>query len=107
MDKEILTCTVCSSEWERIRTRGRKPVMCPDCVQAATPPLEIDYEDEDEDLNPSTPDFVDMSHYAYPPKSKWRCKHCEIRFEICVAMDYAPAHRCSKRAGRFLAFELY
>jgi hypothetical protein len=32
---ETLICTVCSASFERVRTRGRKPLACPACRQAA------------------------------------------------------------------------
>lgn len=28
---ELLTCRTCDSQWERVRTRGRKPLQCPEC----------------------------------------------------------------------------
>lgn len=31
---ENLTCVTCGKDFERIRTRGRKPTACPDCKQA-------------------------------------------------------------------------
>jgi len=34
--KELLTCTKCERRWRREKTRGRKPVVCPKCVKAAT-----------------------------------------------------------------------
>lgn len=30
---EELDCRVCGRFWERPKTRGRKPVMCPDCKE--------------------------------------------------------------------------
>jgi hypothetical protein len=30
---ETLTCAMCGKDFERIRTRGRKPTACPDCKQ--------------------------------------------------------------------------
>ena len=28
---EVLTCTRCAIEFERLRVRGRKPTLCPEC----------------------------------------------------------------------------
>lgn len=33
--KETLTCSVCSKNWKREITRGRKPTSCPRCLKAA------------------------------------------------------------------------
>lgn len=35
LEVESLTCSRCGSVWERIKTRGRKPLLCPMCAQAA------------------------------------------------------------------------
>jgi hypothetical protein len=37
---EVLVCAKCGATFERVRTRGRKPHMCPTCrgVEAGTPP---------------------------------------------------------------------
>jgi DNA polymerase III epsilon subunit-like protein len=32
MASETLTCADCGREWERVRTRGRKPSCCPECA---------------------------------------------------------------------------
>jgi len=30
--EEYLICTQCSTKWSRLKTRGRKPLLCPSCI---------------------------------------------------------------------------
>ncbi len=48
--EENLTCQLCSKSWTRIRTRGRKPRFCPDCVviNMSDVTTQTEFEDDEE-----------------------------------------------------------
>lgn len=100
MEKEILFCTVCSSQWERNKTRGRKPKLCPQCLESSN-----SFSEQTE--NGDSTSETNLSSYTYPPKTKWKCTSCGIKFQTLIPVSFLPAHKCQKRAGRFLSFELY
>lgn len=104
METESLTCTVCSTVWQRPKARGRKPKLCSSCFSDS---VEITYnteEDDDQDppLDPETP----PPPTTYRPGSKWQCTACTAKIKIGVGINEPPIHKCPKRANRVLQLSL-
>lgn len=78
--KESLQCEVCSSNWSRTRTRGRKPRVCPQCIKD---------------------DVVLYEEVTYMPEQtsskktakKWVCPQCNSSITMFINLDYPPICR--------------
>lgn len=76
MIKETLHCEICSSEWSRKKSRGRKPKVCPQCIE----------------------DNVVLDNAKYVPKGnkvkqtakKWICPKCNASVTVFVNLTYSP-----------------
>ena len=110
--EEELTCTSCSSTWKRVRTRGRKPLLCPSClsgqaqtiISTQTPIIKSSQKDSV---------FSDLSvssvHSQMHPKpsnhqelkestkngSIWKCPGCGSTLKMFVSLSAVPTHRCT------------
>jgi hypothetical protein len=100
MDFDTLTCCSCGVEWNRQKTRGRKPKVCPDCTIKS-----VDYIEEDpiEDI-PLSPE-PRRTKTKYPPNTKWLCQSCKVAIKVCVGINVEPTHRCQKKANRVTPLE--
>jgi hypothetical protein len=104
MNKEKLTCSKCNKNWQRISSRGRKPKFCPKCAADSTPvPVQKAPKTAQKAPKATKPASSDV---VYPAPSKWTCKSCETKIEVCVGIKEAPIHKCPKRAMRVLGLEL-
>lgn len=104
MKKEKLTCQKCSTEWERISARGRKPVLCPPCTEGSSPVL---IKKEPKRLQPQKSETVSSnSSIKYPGPSTWQCPSCKTKMKTEVGLFDAPVHKCPKKAMRLIALEL-
>lgn len=101
MDLEVLTCIRCSSSWNRQKTRGRKPKICPSC----TPSLQK-IEDDQEDAQILVVDELPPLKTKFKPGTKWQCPSCKVSIKINVGINYPPTHSCPKRLRRVLPLEL-
>ena len=100
MEFDTLTCSSCGVEWNRQKTRGRKPKVCPDCTIR---PIDDTEEDlvENIPLSPEPP----RAKTKYPPNTKWICHSCLVSVKICIGINQEPTHKCQKRANRILSLE--
>lgn len=122
--EEKLTCSQCSKTWSRVRSRGRKPVLCPKCVASnTTPPVQT--QKPTKPLDTSKPDFKDQlnddksklalvyqSLYPVPSRdddqlknqnpngSTWKCDHCGYTIKIGVILSDIPTHKCNENSVR-------
>jgi hypothetical protein len=94
---ETLVCENCSSEWQRQPSRGRKPKLCPECLQASSVPST-----KGQAPSQTTTDIT----YKFPAPTKWRCPSCGVGVQAGVNLNYEPTHACQKRLKRVLPLEL-
>jgi hypothetical protein len=103
--KEKLECARCEQKWERERTRGRKPIFCPECT-------EINSQEEIEHATVSgikaVKTSIEDSNRTYkfyiPAPSQWLCDHCDVTLKVNVGVIEVPMHLCMKR--RSMSFPL-
>jgi hypothetical protein len=101
MDFDKLTCSSCSIEWNRQKTRGRKPKVCPDCT--IKPIDEVEEEDPTEDI-PLSPE-PRRAKTKYPPNTKWLCHSCQATVKIGIGINEEPTHKCQKRLKKVFPLE--
>lgn len=77
MSKETLHCELCSSEWSRRKARGRKPRVCPQCIEEQI----VSYEE-----TVYVPGQSKMTKTA----KKWVCPRCNASVTVFVNLDYPP-----------------
>lgn len=105
MELEELICEQCDSQWQRAKSRGRKPKLCPTCLESSSLVLVVEEENdpiEDIPLVQEPP----LEKTTYKPNSKWICNACGAKIQIGVGINDAPMHKCPKRANRVLPLEL-
>ncbi len=103
METETLTCTQCSSTWNRQKTRGRKPKLCPSCIQT----LEQVEQELDEDIEiPLDIQEDPPSRTKYKAGTKWKCNSCGVSVKISIGINDPPTHPCKKRLKKIFALEL-
>ena len=122
--KETLTCTVCDKKWQRVRARGRKPILCPACAAqevadneelVITPKIET----HNTDLDPSVKDVLCNVYNSYYPKDinvykmteskprvKWLCVHCNFQMVSVIPLTDVPLHKCSKNTANLVELSL-
>jgi hypothetical protein len=100
MDFDKLTCASCGVEWNRQKTRGRKPKVCPDCIIKSVEAVE---EDMIEDI-PLSPE-PRRAKTKYPPNTKWLCRSCQVTVKVCVGINDEPTHKCQKRLKKVFPLE--
>lgn len=96
---EELICSSCSKKWTRQKTRGRKPIVCPDCS--------IDTIKVEEDKKLLVSDSAKQyKPPQYKPPTKWACGSCGAKVTLYVAIDEPPVHKCQKRSRREYPLDL-
>jgi hypothetical protein len=100
MDFDKLTCGSCGIKWNRQKTRGRKPKVCPDCILKSVEQIE---EDPIEDI-PLSPE-PRRAKTKYPPNTKWLCRSCQVTVKVCVGINDEPTHKCQKRLKKVFPLE--
>lgn len=94
-----LTCMQCNLQWKRSKTRGRKPKLCPSCLQSPSA-----FGDSSQlTINASKQERVTFKH---KPNTEWKCHSCGVYVKVCVAIDESPSHACKKRLNRIYSLEL-
>lgn len=117
--EEQLVCSICQTQWNRIRTRGRKPIVCPDCISSGntfipTPQVSNSAIPNTEKSNDNqSSDFGGLSlskiHSLLHPKplnhqdmlestkngSKWKCPGCASIVTLLVPVTAVPTHKCT------------
>lgn len=79
--KEFLTCEMCSGQWSRTRSRGRKPRFCPACIKENVVSFE---------------EVVTMSkeeNKKTRTATKWECPSCSESITVFVNLQYPPICR--------------
>lgn len=98
---ERLECTQCDKKWERKKTRGRKPIVCPDCAS-------FNQEQEIEQKQKSVAIVQENNYepvsYTFPPVSYWMCPNCDQTITVYVGLNYIPIHPCRIKRNQMLAF---
>lgn len=97
--KEILQCTQCDIKWERKKTRGRKPVVCPECAKLNA------QEQANQKYTPTTKENLSPVKYAYPPVSYWVCDVCSQTLSVHIGLNYAPIHNCRLKRNQPVALQ--
>lgn len=98
--KEKLDCTQCDKKWERQKTRGRKPIVCPECAEI----------NANEEATQKTSSYVpiekdtEKTEYTYPPVSYWMCPNCDQTISVHVGLNHVPIHPCKIKRNQMLAF---
>lgn len=122
--EEKLTCTVCTKDWFRPKTRGRKPILCPTCLKAGVtfvpvvqqpvqPQQNQTTSSSNEDITPGL-----VHKYLYPKPSnykdlvestkkgsKWKCPSCGYILKLDIAVTAVPTHRCTPDTVSVKLFE--
>ena len=94
-----LTCIQCNLQWKRPKARGRKPRLCPSCLQAPSASTDSSHLTINAPKQENTP-------LRYKPNSEWKCHSCGAYVKVCVAIDEAPSHTCKKRLHKVYLLEL-
>lgn len=81
MSKELLTCEMCSAEWQRPISRGRKPRFCPACIKENVIQL------EDLIIVPGSQSANQRS------ATRWECPSCGEGVTVFVNLSHAPTCR--------------
>ena len=106
METEELICEQCDKHWQRSKARGRKPKLCPSCLESSLPIQITDTQvEEDIDTIPLAEE-PPVEPTKYKPNSKWKCNACGAKIQIGVGINEPPMHKCLKRANRALPLEL-
>lgn len=122
--KETLICTACHNKWQRIRARGRKPVLCPTCAAKkvsdnqellVAPKVEAN----NIDLNSDVKNILCNVYSTYYPKDnnvykitesksrvKWVCVHCDFEMITVIPLTAVPLHKCSKNTSSLTELSL-
>jgi hypothetical protein len=104
VELEVLTCIQCSSTWNRQKTRGRKPKLCPSCILTLEK-IEDGQEDDIEEIL-VLPEEPRPSKTKYRAGTKWKCPSCEVSIKINIGINDPPTHPCKKRLKKVLPLEL-
>lgn len=102
--KELLECTQCDKKWERVKSRGRKPIVCPDCFK-------INKQQETEQNEQKESKVIVSSVLSEPvqtrfsPVSYWMCPNCDQTISVHVGIDHIPIHPCPLKRNQMLALE--
>jgi len=91
--RELLQCTQCDAKWEREKTRGRKPLVCPSCFQINLKEGQTTFCSKviKKDLTEIEVDF------KYPSISYWFCPDCNQTLIVHVGLNYTPVHVCKAK----------
>lgn len=97
---EKLQCTQCDARWERLKARGRKPLVCPSCADLnAQEALQAPKKPRKERVR--VPQVQEYSNKTYkffiPGPSMWICEFCLTEIKVLVGVTQTPEHPCSKR----------
>jgi hypothetical protein len=121
---ETLVCTVCDKKWQRLRARGRKPIVCPLCViQEESDNRELlitpKVETHNTDLTSDVKNILCNVYSAYYPKDinvykiteskpkvKWVCVHCNFEMVSVIPLTAVPLHKCSKNTSSLTELSL-
>lgn len=79
--KEFLTCEMCSDQWSRTRSRGRKPRFCPECIKENVVAFEEVVTMPKEDAKKTR------------TATKWECPSCGENITVFVNLQYPPICR--------------
>jgi len=119
---EQLTCTLCSQTWTRKRARGRKPLVCPSCIESGNtfipsksdplisnslPAKELNYPDISTVYKNLYPKSSSSEQLAESTKSgsTWKCPSCGNVLKINVAITDYPYHRCNPNSKSVVKYE--
>lgn len=92
-----LTCIQCNLQWQRPKARGRKPKLCPSCLQAPA--------SNSSNLTINAPK-EEPSALRYKPNTEWKCHSCGSYVKVCIAIDEPPSHSCKKRLNKVYSLDL-
>ena len=121
---ESLTCTSCSKVWKRQRTRGRKPLLCPECTKEQNKEIVPTTKTKKAVKSPTIKPLkakpinpvqthtdltinkvinslpyanVKSAQLAESTKngSLWKCPGCGNTIELFVSINAVPTHRCT------------
>ena len=100
MDFDKLICGSCGVKWNRQKTRGRKPKVCPNCVIKY-----IDVIKKDATEETPLPSESRRTRTKYPPNTKWLCHSCQVTVKIGIGINEEPTHKCQKRLNKVFSLE--
>lgn len=93
---EKLKCTQCDDIWERPKTRGRKPVVCPECAEFL-----IEQESKEKAPKAEKPASTPRQYAFYiPGPSNWECTECGETLTAFVGVTGVPLHNCKPRRNQ-------
>lgn len=106
MEYDQLTCAECGQQWQRPKARGRKPKLCPTCLQALDLPTAKIVYSSIEHTEKKTENVSVDKPLKYQPNTEWKCHTCGAYVKICIAINEPPSHSCSKRLKKVYDLEL-
>lgn len=101
MEHDQLTCDKCGLDWQRPKTRGRKPKLCPTCLQSPEQPTTTVDNTETKKTSVNSDNKM-----RYKPNTEWKCHSCGAYVKICIAINEPPSHSCNKRLKKVYDLEL-
>lgn len=102
---ENLTCEQCSQTWQRVPARGRKPKVCPTCIQSVSSTLTSSSVLRSTTSSSSTSSSHPLE-YKFPAPTYWKCPSCGVGVHINIPLMYEPTHCCQKRLKKSYPLEL-
>ena len=106
MEYDKLTCIQCGSHWNRPKSRGRKPKLCPSCLQSPQISVEKQQEEDNDEIEAPLIPEPPLAKTKYKAGSKWKCHSCLATVQIGVGHDEPPVHSCRKRLKKIYPLEL-
>lgn len=120
---ETLICTVCGGKWQRLRVRGRKPAVCPQCIAEEISDFEIRDDNINLALRTSATDsqkniVSNVYNSYYPkdaavceitkskPKTKWFCIYCGFEMVTLIPLTAVPLHKCAQNTSTLVELSL-
>jgi len=99
--KETLECTQCDIKWERKKTRGRKPIVCPSCA-------EVNAQEENSAKTKLYKPSIEQESEVeckYPAVSHWICDICEQTVSVHIGLNYPPVHNCRLKRNQVITMQ--
>lgn len=108
--EEELVCNSCSKKWKRHRTRGRKPLICPNCLaataQSSIPAEPSQPKQDSSESSGITKSLIFKTLFPKPDNyeellestkngSVWKCTNCGSMLTLNVGITTVPTHRCT------------
>jgi len=104
--QELLQCTQCDTKWERERTRGRKPLICPSCFEINLKEGQTTFCSKAIKKELIKKELIKIEvDFKYPSVSYWFCPDCNQTLIVHVGLNHTPVHVCKAKRNMSIAMQ--